>query len=295
MENQTNNPQFNARKGGLAFITFIAVYLALALILQPLAEIIFGKGSVWYTAVCSLVSIFAILTVILLYNGKEKTSFAVLTKTQSMGGWYVLLSLLLSGGMFLGLGLVNELVAGLVVKAGLNAGGIALPLNDVGQLILFSITIAVLPAIFEEMFFRGLLLNCFSGMKSGVAIVLSALCFSLYHGSLTQLIYQFIYGVGLAFLAHNSKSIIPCIISHFLNNFVIILLTFLQVSINFLSPIFLIVGINLLAFFGTAIFFTFRKSQKNVVLIGEVKGFFLPYGLFAIILCTVLIIGNLVL
>ena len=218
MDKQTGNLQLNAKNGGLAFIAFIAVYLLLALILQPLAVLIFGEGSLWYTAVCSLFSVLAIFIVLMVYKRLTKIDFKSLTITQSFGGWYSFVSLLLAGGMFFGLGLINQLIASLVIKLGGNAGGTTIPLNDVGQLILFTITIALLPAIFEELFFRGFILNCFSGMKSWVAILVSATCFSLYHGSATQLIYQFIYGVGLGFVAHNARSVFPCIIAHFLNN-----------------------------------------------------------------------------
>ena len=88
--------------------------------------------------------------------------------------------------------------------------------------IALSISLAVLPAIFEELFFRGILLNSLISGGKLFAVIVSSLCFAVYHCSITQLLYQFIFGIAFSLLALNSKSIFPCILTHFLNNFIIL-------------------------------------------------------------------------
>ena len=293
MDNQEKHIQLNGKFGGISFALLMAFYLLISLVFQAIAGVIFEKNSAGYLAVCSLSSVTAICVTLCFAKNRTKTPVKQLVNLQTLGGVNNLLSLVLSAGMFLGLGLVNTVIAELLIKAGLNAGGISLPLNNVWQLVLFAITVAILPAVFEELFFRGLLLTCLSKTGSISSILLSSLCFAIYHGSLSQFLYQFIYGVALGFLAYNSKSVLPSIICHFINNFAVLLLTYLKVAVNLISPILLIIGINLLAFFGTACYFIFRKQEKLKKQKGEVYNFFLPFGIFGFILCLTLIIGNL--
>ena len=87
------------------------------------------------------------------------------------------------------------------------------------------ITYAVIPAIAEEILFRGILLNnTEEGAGSIRAILLSGFCFSLYHGSVEQTVYQFVCGCLFALLAVRSKAITPTVVIHFINNALIIVL-----------------------------------------------------------------------
>lgn len=84
--------------------------------------------------------------------------------------------------------------------------------------ILFFIQIAVLPAIFEELFIRKAVLNYSKKYGSTFAIIASALLFSLIHLNISQSIFAFIMGVILAVITIRTNSIIPTAIIHFLNN-----------------------------------------------------------------------------
>lgn len=87
------------------------------------------------------------------------------------------------------------------------------------------ITVAVVPAVMEEILFRGLILqNAEEEMGTVRAILVSGFCFSLYHGSVEQTVYQFIVGCIFGFLAVRSRSVVPGMVFHFLNNAVIIVL-----------------------------------------------------------------------
>jgi hypothetical protein len=87
------------------------------------------------------------------------------------------------------------------------------------------LVIAVLPAILEESLFRGVLLRCGEESVGGLRIIfIVGMCFSLYHASPEQTVYQFICGCVFAFIAVRSGSIMPSVVMHFLNNGVIIVL-----------------------------------------------------------------------
>ncbi len=294
MKSNNENLQLNSKLGSLTFALFIAGYILVSILGQLLVGLIFGEGTTAQKAICACFSSACILAIVLFYVffGNHKT-FEV-ASVKPFKWWYVFIALLLSCGMFLGLGFVNESIAKIIRSLGLKAGSANLAMPTFWHFLVYTVSFAILPAIFEEVLFRGILLNCFAGMKKIVAVLISALIFALYHHSFTQLVYQFIYGVALSYLALSAKSIIPCIISHFVNNFSVVLLTYLQVSLILFEPLILVIGANALACFGAIIFFIQRKEQKVFAVKGEVKSFFLPLGLITCLVCIALAINNLV-
>lgn len=84
--------------------------------------------------------------------------------------------------------------------------------------ILFFIYIAVLPAIFEELYIRKTVLKFSQKYGNTFAIVSSAILFAVIHLNISQSLFAFIMGVILAVIAIYSNSIIPTGIIHFLNN-----------------------------------------------------------------------------
>lgn len=78
---------------------------------------------------------------------------------------------------------------------------------------------ALLPAIGEELIFRGIIQKSLSSRYKGhVVVIVTALIFTLIHGSLNQTLYQFIIGIMLSYLSLVGGSIVYSIILHFLNN-----------------------------------------------------------------------------
>lgn len=79
---------------------------------------------------------------------------------------------------------------------------------------------ALLPAIAEELFFRGFLMNVFNGIfrNMHVAILLSALAFSIIHMQFLKAIPMFFLAVIFGYAVYWTGSIFTSIIAHFLNN-----------------------------------------------------------------------------
>ncbi|MFA5450043.1 MAG: type II CAAX endopeptidase family protein [Clostridia bacterium] len=94
-------------------------------------------------------------------------------------------------------------------------------------LILEIITSAMLPAIFEEFADRGLLLAVFAEEKNdNKKIILVGVIFGLLHQNVAQLTPTMFGGLVMAYMAVKGASIIPCMIVHFMNNFLITLLQY---------------------------------------------------------------------
>ena len=118
--------------------------------------------------------------------------------------------------------------------------------------------LAIFPAIVEEFIFRGIIFNGFlNKLKPFAAIMLTALLFTLFHGGLQQTIYQFILGVILTTVAYITGNIIYCIVIHFINNFIVVLYTYLNLNseivfnnaFNYIWPILLAAaGLLVIAF-----------------------------------------------
>lgn len=294
MQEQDLRIKLNSKNGSLTFAFFMAGYILFSLFGQLIVGAIFGIRTTEYKVICSSFSSICIFGVLLFYIFYGKHKVPDVTNTKKFTWWYSLLAILLSAGMFLGLGFVNESVAKIFSSIGLNFHGIVLVMPTVWHLLAYTVTYALLPAVFEEVLFRGILLNCFNGMKRVCSVLICSLLFALYHQSFVQFLYQFIYGIALSYLALSAKSIVPSIIAHFANNFTILLLTFLQAYVNLFSPIIIVIGANALALFGTAIFFIQRKREKVQEIKGEVKSFFLPFGILGIVLCLAVAVGNIV-
>ncbi len=88
----------------------------------------------------------------------------------------------------------------------------------------FLIAFAVLPAVCEELAFRGFLLTgLLKRFRPRTAILLCSFLFALFHMNVFQFLPQFFLGVVLGLLTVRSKSILPAMFFHLLYNGVLLL------------------------------------------------------------------------
>lgn len=138
----------------------------------------------------------------------------------SVGIWCVCALALV--GVMCAFGEVNNIVNYALSLFGKAKPENTLPSLSVGNFILVTLFVCVVPAVFEEYIFRGAILNGLKSLGEGKAVLFSSLLFAFYHMSVISTIYQFIMGVALALIAVKSKSIIPGAVVHFLHNFIIV-------------------------------------------------------------------------
>ena len=112
------------------------------------------------------------------------------------------------------------------------------------------LTVALLPAICEELLFRGVIFNAFN-KKYGVLVasIISALIFGIYHMNWIQGINAFILGLSFAYIYYKSDSLFVPIIFHFINNLIATLMSYYDFNIfipDYYHLYFIICSIGLL-------------------------------------------------
>lgn len=108
---------------------------------------------------------------------------------------------------------------------------IGVPLQNIWQFLLVALLLGVMPAICEELVFRGIIYN---GLRRKynvkISVIFSAILFALIHFSIYKTFYQLILGIVLAVLVYYTGTIFYSMVFHFVNNFTIILINFIGQS-----------------------------------------------------------------
>ena len=113
----------------------------------------------------------------------------------------------------------------------------ALTVTTFGQLVLYTFTIALVPAFTEELLFRGLLYKGFSTLGKHAGVWLSAVLFMLMHGSPDQTVHQLILGVVLGYTFMVTGSIYIPMFIHFLNNFIVLVINYMAYASGAMSAV----------------------------------------------------------
>ena len=161
------------------------------------------------------------------------------------------------------------------------------------QKILSFIYIAVLPAIFEELYVRGAVLSFSKKYGEVFAVIASALLFAAIHMNISQAIFAFLAGVIFAMLTLKTNSIVPSMLLHFLNNgYSAFELIFHEnkvvlMSINLIYLLLIIVGIIAIIVF----LVKNRKTLcKNAIKIKNDKDIIFMFKDYTLILACILVI-----
>ena len=101
-------------------------------------------------------------------------------------------------------------------------------LKNWGEFLMALVIMAFLPALFEELFFRGVLQNLLERWwkKPLLAIIVTSLLFSLIHMSVFLFLSRALLGFVLGLMYQRSKNLWVNIIAHFLNNAVALIQLF---------------------------------------------------------------------
>jgi len=85
-------------------------------------------------------------------------------------------------------------------------------------IVTYLISLAVVPAIFEELLFRGVIMQSLRRFGDGFALVVSAFLFAVTHGNLIQGPNAMLMGLMIGYFVLRSGSLITGMIIHFVNN-----------------------------------------------------------------------------
>ncbi len=224
-----------AKASGVAYSASVMIFLALSIIFSialGAAGIVIEENAAkpnWYIYANYLLPQISLFLVAALYFAWLKRPVKQAVKEQKCHPKYFLLAVLLQIGL-LSLGTLNDIFLRFLERFGYRPTTLLLPNLDGFGLIATIFCVALLPALFEELFFRGILLKGLRGFGTVGSIFLCGALFSLYHQSPVQTVYQFVCGVAFAFMTIRAGSILPTVLSHFLNNALIIVLTRLGID-----------------------------------------------------------------
>jgi membrane protease YdiL (CAAX protease family) len=116
----------------------------------------------------------------------------------------------------------------------LNIQGILLNMETSSDLWMNIFLMAVLPAIGEELLFRGMLQGHFTKWFNNPhkAIWLTAFLFAVFHQQFHGVLPLFLLGGLLGYLKHWSKNLWPAVLAHFTNNAILVYLAYQGVEAN---------------------------------------------------------------
>ena len=232
-----------SKTGGISYTVLVIIYLLITVIASVVLAIVANSimGKYGYTELSAalnhiqktdtfiyinyLLAPAMIAICVLFITKRNKISFMRIFPVKCKPKYYLIAVLLIFGLLF-SLSNLNGLSVQFFKLFGYEPRESSSYFPDLsgGLIVPALIVIAIMPAIFEELMFRGLLLNCCeNGMGSIRAILVTGFCFSLFHASPEQTVYQFIAGCAFAFIAVRSGSILPSIVMHFINNALIVI------------------------------------------------------------------------
>ncbi|MBP5662635.1 MAG: CPBP family intramembrane metalloprotease [Clostridia bacterium] len=105
--------------------------------------------------------------------------------------------------------------------------------QTLSQLLFELVILCGLPAICEEIFFRGFVLRAFERISPVKAVLLSSLAFAVMHGNLEQLVYTFLIGILLGTVTIVTDSLLAGTVMHFTLNALSCLLVYPPIHVYF--------------------------------------------------------------
>lgn len=204
----------------------------------------------------SLVQILVLLVPCMLYYLLKKKKLATPMPVSPMKLRHIPLTLF--GGCVLILGnllikffyraVAEQAVSTPAFFEGLSAGDGELPFAGV------LLSMVIIPAVCEELLFRGVILAEYRSLGQGNAILISAICFAMLHFSVTNFPVYLFVGILLGVITTASRSVIPAMLVHLLNNALSVFTSdqFLNIIMQKNGAFF--VGFLLTVLFGAALF-----------------------------------------
>lgn len=227
-----------------------------------------------------------VLATVLFFNGRGSVKENLMLN--SFKPKYLLYAAIVFCGLFFGAGFINIKFTELLQNVGFTVGS-AVSIETFGDYLINVVSLSLFPAVCEEFLFRSLFIYALykvggDGDEIKTSLLIG-IVFALYHKNLAQLIYQFAYGFALSMLALKSGSVIPGMIMHAMNNFIILTVTYFCPTLalfNFYTFVFGLVALV------AGFYLLIRKSKKGVL---DLRGIS-PFLLTGIAICVFLGVLN---
>ena len=225
-DNFSYNPnRFNALVGGICYLVILTVFFFLPYLVKYTCRNLllsaYNYDTYLYLILNLIISQSAIFLVALIFSAVRKVNpFRGGGYEAKNDGVQILMSVMLIMGVMLTFYYVHmqfsddaEFIFG-------SSSGIEQHLSPLAGLymLIYVIAISILPAICEEMLFRGVVMRGLEQFGGVTAVIVSSLAFSLMHGNFSQLLLQFIGGVAIASAVSVTRNYLVGSVMHFTNN-----------------------------------------------------------------------------
>ena len=230
--------KFGIYESALASILFI-IYNFLFLLFYRMLPVSFRmKGVVSFVAQFLLEALFAVaaITVAVVKNVDIKKAAGL---NKKINGKIVGLGFLISLVCIIGFGNLTNVFLELLNLCGYSSILSDFTINTFWQYLVYVLVSCLVPAVCEELLFRGVILSGMKQYGAKIAIVISSLIFMLMHGNAEQTVHQFIVGLVVGYLFFATGNLWLGVIVHFFNNFISVtqlyILTVIQNNSNVLD------------------------------------------------------------
>lgn len=229
------NNFYTIQESGIGFLVALLAPYAISLVVLLVVTLIGADSetlanSLAYNIVTCLVSPLAFCIAFFAFNKVKKISCKAAKVDFKIGTWNMIICFVVSLVCFFGCMYFIGGIDHLLELGGYKLSGITLPVDNAGWLVLSIILLAALPAIFEELIFRGVLLNSLrDGLGDIPALFMSAFLFAIMHGSIQQLVYPLILGIVLGWIAMRTGSTFSSMLVHFLNNTITLVINYFTI------------------------------------------------------------------
>lgn len=273
-----------AKKGGIYFSCLIVAIIAASLAFSYVKP----TGDINLAYLASPVAILLVTLAFLSLDKGEKKSASGLALPKRRFWLYTLLAL---AAMFFGLSGLNGYFISFLEIFGYKPSTVVLPPLTPLNALYVGFAVCLLPAVSEEIAFRGIMVNSLGGAcKLWVSLLLGAL-FSLYHLNPAQTLYQFAVGFIFTLLAVTSQSVLPAMALHFINNALIVVLYYVAGEYVLPLPVNIVLTVFGVACAVALIVHLLKEKQEKT----DNKGIgeFSLYAVFGIFVCLAVWVGAL--
>lgn len=205
-------PKESARKGNLFFLSALILMIIGSIALEYIDALPNGINLLPTTR--TMMVEYGLLIPVIVFFVITKQSFVETMKLKNPGFVNMILIIPLAICLMPAVGFLSALTT-LFAKNHLLEAISQFPKMSLGMWIL---TLAITPAICEEMIMRGLVFGNYKHINIKKAALMNGLMFGIIHLNVNQFVYAFVLGVVMAYIVHYTGSIFPSIFLHFCIN-----------------------------------------------------------------------------
>lgn len=270
-ENERKGIKFIGTVAGLCCISYVLIQniLSIILLLSPLGEI-YESDPTMQSVMSIFFSIFGLLLPfavggIFISRKTGKTDFGF---NRPVSNPLMLSAVPLGFFICLAGNYITSIFVNMMDTAGvsLSAPEYNVP-EDFGGRLIYTVSIAVLPALVEEFAIRGVIMQPLRRYGDKFAILASAIFFAVLHGNLIQAPFALIAGIGIGYAVCITNSVWTGVLIHFCNNLYSVAMEFMIADIqneDILNVVYTVSTVILyaLSILGSVIFIFIKNKRK---------------------------------